>query len=90
MKLKGEYILREIAGDAVLIPTGKSALEFNGIIALNPISAEIFKYLQEGCKKEQILENILEQYDVTREVASADLEEFLAQLAQAGILDLSE
>ena len=41
MKLKDGYILREIAGDAVLIPVGRNALEFNGIIALNPVSADI-------------------------------------------------
>lgn len=90
MKLKGEYILREIAGDAVLIPTGQSALEFNGIIALNPISADIWKWLQEGCGKEQILEHILEEYDVTKDVALGDLNEFLEQLQQLNILDLSE
>ena len=90
MELKGEYILREIAGDAVLIPTGKSALDFNGIIALNEVSADIWKCLQDGYSKENILEYLLEQYEVERETVSADLNDFLAQLHQLGILDLSE
>ena len=90
MKLKDGYILREIAGDAVLIPVGRNALEFNGIIALNPVSADIWKWIQDGCSKEELLESILEEYDVSRTVAKDDLDAFLEQLRQLNILDVSE
>lgn len=88
MKLNGEYVLREIAGDAVLIPTGKRALEFNGIIALNPVSAEIWKCLEAGKTRSEILAHILEEYDVCEEVAIADLDEFLGKLQELEILEL--
>lgn len=90
MKLKDGYILREIAGEAVLIPSGQNALEFNGIIALNAISAEIWKLLQANADREQILHSILDAYDVTEEVAAADLDEFLDQLRKLNILDAAE
>ena len=89
MKVNGEYVLREIAGEAVLIPTGKRALEFNGIIALNPISADIWKWLQSGKNREEIAAQILEEYEVSEEVALADLDEFLAKLQELDILELS-
>ena len=73
-----------------MIPTGQSALEFNGIIALNSISAEIWKLLQENADREKILSCILDEYDVTEEIAAADLDDFLGQLQQLGILDASE
>ena len=89
MKVNGEYVLREIAGEAVLIPTGKRALEFTGIIALNPISADIWKWLQAGKNREEIAALILEEYEVTEAVALADLDEFLAKLQELDILELS-
>ena len=32
MKLKTDYVMREIAGDHVLVPTGSAAAEYNGAI----------------------------------------------------------
>ena len=47
MKLKGEFVLREVAGEIIVIPVGKTALNFNGMICINAVSAEIWKGLQE-------------------------------------------
>ena len=30
-----EFILREIAGESILVPTGQAALAFNGLASLN-------------------------------------------------------
>lgn len=87
MKLKEEMILREVAGEIIAIPVGKTALNFNGMICLNEVSAEIWKGLQEEKSKEEILEKILQEFDVSREEAAADLEEFLQQLRQNNLLE---
>lgn len=86
MKINGEFIVREVVGEYVLVPVGDTALHFNGIISLNEVSASIWKGLQEGKDKEQLLEGILEEFDVSREVASADLEEFLQILQKNQLL----
>lgn len=87
MKLKEEMILREVAGEIIAIPVGKTALNFNGMICLNEVSAEIWKGLQEEKSKEEILEKILQEFDVSREEAAVDLEEFLQQLRQNNLLE---
>ena len=46
MKIQKEFVLREIAGDYVIIPTGKTALTFNGLITVNEVGAELWKMLQ--------------------------------------------
>lgn len=86
MKLKGEFILREIADEYILIPVGETALDLNGIISLNPVSAEIWKDVQSGKSREEMLANLLEHFEVTEEVAKQDLDEFLQQLQSAGFL----
>ena len=32
MKISKEFILREIAGEYILVPVGKTALTFNGLV----------------------------------------------------------
>lgn len=87
MKLKGEFVLREVAGEIIAIPVGKTALNFNGMLCINAVSAEIWKGLQEGKTKAEILENILEEFDVSREEAAADLDVFLRQLSENNLLE---
>ena len=86
MKLKNEMLLREVAGEIIAIPVGKTALNFNGMICLNEVGAEIWKGLQEEQSKEEILERILQEFEVSREEAAADLEEFLQQLRHNDLL----
>lgn len=45
MRIKKEFVLREIAGDYVIIPTGKTVLEFNGLITVNEVGVSIWKML---------------------------------------------
>ena len=45
MKIKREFVLREIAGDILLVPVGKTALDLNGMLTLNEVGAEIWKML---------------------------------------------
>lgn len=87
MKLKGEFVLREIAGEVILVPVGQTALDFNGIITLNQTGVEIWKGLQEEKSREQILEELLEQFEVSRETAQADMETFLQYLNENGLIE---
>lgn len=86
MKINGEFMVREVVGEYILVPVGDTALRFNGIISLNEVSASIWKGLQEGKNKEQLLDAILEEFDVLPEVADADLEEFLQLLQKNQLL----
>ena len=87
MKINGEFIVREIIGECVLVPVGETALRFNGIISLNPVSAVIWKGLLENKDRDRLLEDILEEFEVERDQAAADLDEFLQLLRQNQLLD---
>ena len=86
-KLKGEFVLREIMGEMIAIPVGKAALDFNGMICLNDTGRIVFAGLRDQKTKEQILEEILESFDVSREEATADMEAFLLRMEESGLLD---
>ena len=73
MRVDKEFVLREIAGDYIIIPTGKTVLEFNGLITVNEVGVDIWKMLQEDVTFEDLVKGILDQYDVEEEVADMDL-----------------
>ena len=86
MKIKREFVLREIAGDTLLVPTGKTALDMNGMLTLNDVGAEIWKMLPEAESEEAIVQKLLAEYDAPVETICGDVSEFLARLRELKIL----
>lgn len=86
MKVNREFVLREIAGDYIIIPTGKTVLEFNGLITVNEVGVSLWKMLQEEVTFDDLVEGILKEYDVDEEIAREDIREFLDRIIESGIL----
>lgn len=87
MKIQKEFVLREIAGDYVIIPTGKTTLTFNGLITVNEVGAALWKMLQSEKSLDDLVQDILDEYDVEESVAREDIQEFLETLRKNGILE---
>lgn len=87
MKLSENYILREIAGEYIVVPTGSAAMDFKGLITLNDTGVFLWKLLQEDDQtKESLLDALCEEYEAVREEAKADIEEFLQRIRSEGML----
>ena len=86
MKIKLDFVLREIAGDILLVPAGKTALDLNGMLTLNEVGAEIWKMLPEGENEEEIVERLLRDYDAEPAQVREDVSAFLDRLRGLGIL----
>lgn len=90
MKIDKNFVLREIAGEYIIIPTGRTALEFNGLITVNEVGMELWKMLHEDVTFDDLLNGILEEYDVDENAAREDIQEFLDRLVKGGILTEDE
>lgn len=88
MKIHKQFILRQIAGDYVIIPTGKTTLEFNGLITVNEQGAFLWEKLGQETTEAELVAALLETYEVDEPTARADVAEFLAILRQCGMLDV--
>ena len=87
MKLKQEFVLRDIAGENILIPVTAIDNKFDGIISLNETGVSIWKALEAGKNEDQIVASLLEEYEVSEEKARADMQGILNQLRVLGILE---
>lgn len=86
MKIKLQFVTREIAGDTLLVPVGKTSLDLNGMLTLNELGAEIWKMLPEAADEEAVVQRILAEYDVSEDIVRTDVHEFLKKLRNLGIL----
>jgi hypothetical protein len=86
MKIKKELIKREIAGDTILVPVGKSVYDSNGLFVLNELAAFIWNILPEVDSESEIAEKILEEYEVDEDTARKDLAQFLDKLRDMNII----
>ena len=80
MKTNSEYILREIAGEIVLIPTGSASQKLNGMIRLTETAAFIWKQVDTARDLSEIIRRIQEEFEVDEETAGRDVRGFLYEL----------
>lgn len=85
MKLRGEFVVRKIMDEIVAIPVG--AQPVSGMVLLNPVSAEIWKALEQETDLEGLVSEVTDGFDVSPEEARADILEFLESLRKAGLLE---
>lgn len=85
-KLSKDYILRTIAGEKVVVPTGNAVQRFNGLITLNDVAGFIWECLENNDTKEEIVQKILEEYEVEEATAVQDVNGFTPMLEEQGIL----
>ena len=89
LKATSEVVLREIAGESLLIPVGQTALKIHGMITLSESGLLLWKRLQTECTEDELVEALLTEYQVDRETASADVKAFIRQMQEVGILEES-
>ena len=87
MKIKKELIKRDIAGDTILVPVGKTVYDSTGLFVLNEVATFIWDILADVETEQDMVEKILEEYDVSKEEAEKDVAEFFAKLREMQIID---
>ena len=86
MKIVKEFILRDIVGEYVLVPTGTTAQEFNGMINLNEAAKVIWENLEKVDSLDEMVALLLEEFDVDEEKARNDVMGFTTELLNAGFI----
>lgn len=86
MNLNKDFILRNIAGESILVATGSATQDFNGMITLNEVATFILENIDECETEEVVVEKVLEEFEIDEETAKNDVREFLDQAIKLGII----
>ncbi len=87
MKTKSGFMLRNVAGRDIVVAVGAASMDFNGIISLNETGAFLWKILEGGATKEELLSKMLGEYDTDEATALAGIEAFLKACTDAGLIE---
>lgn len=86
-KLKNGFMIREIGNQIMAVPVGKQTSEIHGMIALSESAKLLWEVLQNGATVEDLADVLMENYEVERSVAVADVENFIKLLSAQGALE---
>lgn len=86
MKLKPGFVMRDIAGETIVVPSGDE-LKLNMMITLNETGKLLWQKLEAGATMEELVQAMLAEYEVDEQTASTGAEAFVAKLQERGFLE---
>lgn len=87
MRVRQGFVLRKICGEYVIVPTGEITIEFNGLMTVNEVGAFLWGKLNEHVSFDELLQAVLDEYEVDEVTAKADLQEFIEYLNKYQVLE---
>lgn len=88
MKINENFVLKTIAGEAVVMPVGEAVSKVNGMIKLNPTAEVIWKALEKETDFESVINEVKANCDgVDEATLRDDVTAFIEKLKKLGILE---
>lgn len=87
MIIKKEMVMRKLGADTILIPTGDALKEHNGLFMLSETACFLWEQLPTCDSVEELANKLYDEYDVTKEQAISDTQEFVDMLVKLDIID---
>ncbi len=87
MKIKENYVMREVAGQAIVIAVGEESKKFKGMINLNRTGKDVWTGLEKGLNLAEIVKKMADDYEVDENTAMQDIESMVNRLLKIGVLE---
>ncbi|MCP4669549.1 MAG: PqqD family protein [Deltaproteobacteria bacterium] len=81
-----EIVTRRIAGETLLVPISGSLANMERIFTLDSVAEYVWQELDGETSLEAIRDGVLAHFNVEKEQATADLQEFITQLVEADLI----
>lgn len=87
MKIRDGYMLRQVIDTYVIMGIGSDNYAPNQIMSLNETGVFLWNLMEKQVSKQELIDAMCMEYEVTPDVASADVEAFLSQLREKGLIE---
>ena len=88
MKIKEGFILRSICGEYIVVGEGLAQVNFNKMLSLNESAAYLWKEVEgKTFTQGDLVQLLLDKYEVSKEQAAADVEKLTATWVQEGVVE---
>ena len=80
------FILRNLTGEYMLMPTCGNIAAFHGALLMNELAVFVWERLQAPVTRDELLAQILAAYEIDVETATLDLEALLKKMKRLGVI----
>lgn len=86
MKLKYQFVFKEVYGTYMGLTAGKDARAFSGVLNFNETGYDICRRMTEEISREELIDQLLEEYDSDRETIGRYVDEVVDTLQKEGLV----
>ena len=87
MKIRSGYILRQVMDIYVVMGVGSEAYVPNQIMSVNETGAFLWGLIEKEAEKQELVENLVKEYEVDAETAEKDVDAFLTRLREKALIE---
>lgn len=87
MKQKGNFVLRKLLDEYVLVPCKETAEQMNKVITLSEIAAYIYKHIPDVDTADQLADLVSREYNEPKENVVEDVNMVIEKFEQMGLLE---
>ena len=87
LKINNKYILKTIGDNHVIFPASGEGNIVSKMMLISETGYLLWTALEKGADRNSLLQVIMNEYDVAKDAALADIDDFLLQLKQIGVLE---
>ena len=87
MKINENYVVKNIVGETVIVPTGKASQYFNGLISTNEVAGFIWQNIEKCKDPKEMSELVIQNFEGDNEQIKKEVLEFLNTLKKVKMID---
>lgn len=87
MQINKDFTIQKVGEQYIAVPVGETSKHFHGMVRLNETGAFLWRALAEkDMTEEALVDALLSEYDVSREIAARDVHRIVTALSENGII----
>ena len=79
-------VSREVAGETIVVPICRGVGDLDSVYTFNPVGKDLWHLLEQGRTTEELADWVATHYEVTAEQAAPDVQSYLAELQEVGLI----
>jgi len=85
----GEFVYRTVAGEGILVPVRGGMEELDSLFSFNEVGAFIWQLVTAGQTVAEIVEAVVDEFEVERDEAERDVLGYLTSLQERSLIEPS-
>jgi len=83
MRINPDFTIQKVGTSYVAVPIGETSKHFHAMLRLNETGAFLWKLMsQKDCSEEELVDALLAEYEVEREIAARDVHALVEQMRE--------